>query len=235
MESNKRRKTKKEFTLDKDLFNLIIHILNYYKNKELNYSSNYKYHQQYNLNSIRNNLDIFNYLCSRKYILIKSKLNSNDMMVIYALFQILYDNSTNNISCPVFQYKHGKLDIIKAILRHEKIDYRHLYDNDDDNSDDNGYNSDDDINYYDEFIDLLNKNNINIYDNKYSDFYISFIKYYGKGYSSCHYYNQKNYKDILWLNPFYGSPLIDKTKFKIEHEQKIYLIEDIINLFEFVE
>jgi hypothetical protein len=229
MESNKRQKVKKSFTYNKELFNLIIYILNYYINKENNRSINspFKHYQYVNFQNIKQKGykdNEFDYLCICKYILIKSKLNIKDIGVIYVLFELLFNDSVKSNNTHYYNYKSPCVWIIKAILDFENIDYKYIIENNDYEYEYESYIYHE---HYDELFELLNENKINIYDKKYINIYIKYIEQQNEKDSIFSEYTQRDYKTIKSL-------FIPEYRF-MNHKQKVYTIDDIINLFEFIE
>uniref|UniRef100_A0A6C0H5S9 Uncharacterized protein n=1 Tax=viral metagenome TaxID=1070528 RepID=A0A6C0H5S9_9ZZZZ len=202
---------KRQFTNNKDLFELIIDILEYYKDIDYFQPNNPIYYRWVNsFDDIESNE--FKYFCYTKLILIKSNLHNfnDDIVVIFVLFEILYHNNDITKINPnyhqLFYYDnnfcyHDKLLI--AILNYENISHDHLNYNDD--------------NYFHQLNHLIKINNINIFHKKYGYIYVFFIKKENKK-NIIIQYNEHNYKYVT-----------------LNYKQNIFYVKDIINLFYFVQ
>uniref|UniRef100_A0A6C0H4L7 Uncharacterized protein n=1 Tax=viral metagenome TaxID=1070528 RepID=A0A6C0H4L7_9ZZZZ len=161
---------KKIFKGEKDLFNLVIYILNQYKNKESNIlSSNHKFYKIRHVKNIFSPYDsYYDINCQfmfdkdfSKLLLIETKLNIQDVAVIFDLCKILYNDGNDHYLvssiCTLF----------KSILDYENISYEDIHDN--------IYI---DHSEYHNLSDIIEKNNINYFDIKYANIYINLFKSY---------------------------------------------------------
>jgi hypothetical protein len=222
MEPNKRQKIKIPFDYDKELFNLCIAILNYHKNKELiEESSDYKYYRYINLgikhwdiNENDKRFHDFTYLCHKRYIYIKTRLSKKDVGVILMIFKILYSNTND--------FDDSSNDIIKNEPDYDE--YLKMCEMD-------GLETNITEDEFEDFETDINMDYIDNYRNiKYIHLHIEWIKMINIFVS-----------DIICVDDFeeiYDGCIEIDEKYKsnfIEYKQKGYLIEEIIDLFEYVD
>jgi hypothetical protein len=213
MEPNKRQKIKIPFDYDKDMFNLFIGILNYYKYKQLvEGSGDYKYfryinpfYKSDNLNNDNKRFYEFIYLSHARYLYVKSRLSKVDVGVILFMFNILYSNKEDGVY-PKLNYELNECEEYYEMSKIDGLDTTKCWE----------------CEYYDSKYDKL--------EVKYMKIYIKHIKSINELYSDimesdkieCLHSNKGDFSEEY------------KSNF-IKYEQKGYLIEEIIDLFEYVD
>lgn len=216
MESNKRQRLLKvPVNYHKGVFNLCMTILNYYKNKELNEKlNNYKYYRfedydfEYWEKSKRECEMI--YLCHKRKACVKSKLSETDAGVVLSILRILWSN-TDSQRYMSYEYNYENYKELHKIdgLELTKEDFERGNYND-------KYNNAD--NYNPKYMNLFIKNIKNI--NKYSSNIVisDYLEEINEGF--------------IEMDKICDYEYICKAN---EKKPKGYSIEDIINLFEFVD